>query len=455
MNFSALDGRRIGVWGLGRETLSLIDQLRRRLPAARVTVIVDDQPVDLARARDLAGPDVTVASGDDLAAALLTCDVVVRSPGVSIYGPAATAVREAGIPLTTATALWMAEDRARPAIAITGTKGKSTTSLLTAHLARASGLGVELAGNVGRPALDLLDEAPADLYVIELSSYQTADLAQGARVVVLTNLYSEHLPWHGSFEAYFHDKLRLATLPGVETVVASGRDRGLDDALSATTAAVNRFGVPGGYDLTERGIVDGDRLVLARADLPLPGDHNALNVCAALEALRAFGIAEPPLPEALRGFRPLPHRLEVIGESGGLTWVNDSISTTPESTVAGLDSFSGAASLTLIAGGLDRGQDFAGLGRVLAQRAIRLITLRDTGPKLAAAASEAGLPADLIASAATVEEAVAVARRESTSGATVLLSPAGASQPHFKDFEARGEAFREAVLHPSRAGSGA
>lgn len=448
MRFSELDGARIGVWGIGRETRSLIHQLGQRLPGARIAAVVDDAPIPAEVAAGF-GEGVTFASGDGIAEALLACDVVIRSPGVSIYGPAARAVRDAGIPMTTATSLWLAEDPGRNVVGITGTKGKSTTSLLTAHLARAAGLRVELAGNVGRPALDLLDEPPADLYVVELSSYQIADLTQGPRVAVATNLYSEHLPWHGDFATYRADKLRLLALPGVERVVANGRDRGLDAALEAATAPVARFGQPGGYDLTAAGIVDEGRLVLARADFPLPGDHNALNVCAALETLRALGIAEPSLPGALHGFKPLPHRLEVIGERDALRWVNDSISTTPESTVAGLRSFEGAPAITLIAGGLDRGQDFRVLGEELARRDARLVTLRDTGSKIAEAALGAGLPADRILTAESIEEAVDLAREASPAGATILLSPAGASQPHFRDFEARGEAFRRHVGHPA------
>ncbi len=444
MRFSELDGARVGVWGLGRETRSLIDQLRRRVPGATISAVVDDAPISPEDAASF-GAETTIASGAGIADALLGCGVVVRSPGVSIYGPAAQALRQAGVPLTTATSLWLAEDPTRNAVAVTGTKGKSTTSLLIAHLARSAGLAVELAGNVGRPALDLLDEPPADLYVVELSSYQIADLASAARVVVVTNLYSEHLPWHGSFEAYRDDKLRLLTLPGVERIVANARDRGLDAALAAAEAPILAFGAPGGYDLTGAGIVDGDRVALARSEFPLPGDHNALNVCAALEALRALGIPEPPLPQALDGFVALPHRLEVIGDHHGLLWVNDSISTTPESTVAGLDSFARSPSITLIAGGLDRGQDFGELGQVLARRQARLVTLRDTGPKIAEAALAAGLAADHVAAATTLEQAVEIARRDSPLGATVLLSPAGASQPHFKDFEARGEAFRQLV----------
>jgi UDP-N-acetylmuramoylalanine--D-glutamate ligase len=449
MRFSELDGKQIGIWGLGRETRSLIDQLGRRLPGASVAVVADD--AGAADVVDVLGTGVRVVSGDDIAPALLQCDVVIRSPGVSIYGPAAFAIRAAGVPMTTATSLWMSEHPARPVIGVTGTKGKSTTSLLVAHLARAAGLTVELAGNVGRPALDLLDEPTPDLYVLELSSYQLADLADGPRVAVFTNLYSEHLPWHGTYAAYCRDKLRMAALPGVQRVVASALDAeladGLDLALAATLdpAPISWFGRTPGYEVTAAGIERDGRSYLLRDAFPLPGDHNALNVCAALAALEAFGIDEPALPAGIAGFRGLPHRLEVLGDHGGLIWVNDSISTTPESTLAGLSSFSTTENITLLAGGLDRGQDFTALGAELARRKARLITLRDTGPQIAEAARAAGLAGHLIADAGTLERAVELARDATPEGGVVLLSPAGASQPHYVDFERRGDELRALV----------
>jgi UDP-N-acetylmuramoylalanine--D-glutamate ligase len=452
MRFSELDGKRIGIWGLGRETRSLIDHIARRLPGAEVAVVAnDDGPADV---RGVLGNDVQTVSGDDIVPALLTCDIVIRSPGVSIYSPSASTVRAAAIPMTTATSLWVSEAPSRPVIGVTGTKGKSTTSLLIAHLARSAGLTVELAGNVGRPALDLLDEPEADLYVLELSSYQLADLHDGPRVAVITNLYSEHLPWHGSYERYRSDKLRIADLPGVEQIVASAGDAEVVAALASAAPPVTWIGEAPGYQVVPEGIVRAGRLVLPREAFPLPGDHNALNLCTALAALEAFGVAEPPMPESVDGFRGLAHRLEVLGERDGLTWVNDSISTTPESTIAGLASFEHVADITLLAGGLDRGQDFGALGAELARRQARLITLRDTGPAIAAAARAAGLPEDLIDDAGTLDRAVGIAAERTPRGGVVLLSPAGASQPHYKDFEQRGDELRTLVSAATVAEAG-
>jgi len=452
MRFSELDGARVGVWGAGREIGSFADQLARRLPSARIVVAAFDAPPARDVRETLGAPDARVlvagagvgAAGEgsgELVAALSACDVVVRSPGVSVYRPELRAVREAGTPVTTATSLWLAERGGEGVIGVTGTKGKSTTAALAAHLARAAGRTAQLAGNIGVPALDLLDEEPADVTVLELSSYHTADLASGPEVALVTSLFREHTDWHGSEAAYRADKLRLLGLPGVRVAVVNWRDerlRALDDA-----PGLLRYGVPDGWDVVADGIARGGELRVSISELPLRGEHNALNLCGALTALETLGI-EPALPGSLRGFQPLAHRLETVAEYDGVMWVDDSISTTPESTLAALASFPGRG-LILIGGGQDRGQDYALLGRVLAEQGATVIGVPSTGPRLLAAARDAGAPATRALEAADLREAVALARAAARAGAVVLLSPAAPSYDNYRDFEQRGERFRELV----------
>ncbi len=169
-----------------------------------------------------------------------------------------------------------------------------------------------------------------------------------------------------------------------------------------------RYGVPEGWDVLGDGIACGGELRARVTELPLRGEHNALNLCGALAALEALGI-EPELPAALEGFQPLAHRLQPVAERDGVLWVDDSISTTPESTLAALASFPGRE-LILIGGGQDRGQDYAQLGRVLAERLATVIGVPTTGPRLLAAARDAGVPAERALAAADLREAVALAR---------------------------------------------
>ncbi len=342
MRFSQLEGLRVGVWGAAREIRSLAAQLSKRAPAATIAVAVFDGEPPAGVAEALRSPGVRVAGAADALDALSGCDVLVRSPGVSTHRPELRALSAAGVPVTTATSLWLAEREGQRVIGVTGTKGKSTTAALLHRLARAAGLRAELAGNIGVPALDLLDRPDFDVAVVELSSYQIADLAAGPEVALFTNLFREHADWHGSEQAYRAEKLRLLTLPGVRAAVLNGRDEGLMEAVGdAPEIALTLYGVPGGWQPTADAIELRGERVLERSRLPLPGEHNALNLCGALAALEAFGTRPPPLAQALSGFEALPHRLQTVVRSRGVQWVDDSISTTPESTLAALESFAG------------------------------------------------------------------------------------------------------------------
>ncbi len=439
VRFSDLEGARIGVWGAGREIRSLADQVARRLPQASIAVAVFDGPPPQDARLELHAPAALILGAADGPGALLDCDVLVRSPGVSIHRPEIELVRAGGVPVTTATSLWLQENGGPGVIGITGTKGKSTTAALVHHLALAAGASAHLAGNIGAPALDLLDEEPAQVTVIELSSYQIADLQSGPEVVLLTNLYREHADWHGSEEAYRKEKLRILRLPGVLSLVVNGRDPAL---MAASEGLARRlYGVPGGWDVTGGEISrDGER-VMSAADLPMAGEHNALNLCGALTALEAAAVALPALPQALSGLRPLPHRLETVRDDQEGLWVNDSISTTPQSAIAALQSFPGRE-VVLIAGGQDRGQDHRELARVLAENGGSVIGVPSTGPSLVAAARAAGVPPARAIEAGDLADAVDRARAIAAPGAVILLSPAAASYDHYVNFEERGERFR-------------
>ncbi len=442
VRFSELDGAEVGVWGAGLEIRSFADQLARRLPSARIAVAAFDTPAPGGLRETLHAPELRVVTGDAALAALLECDVVVRSPGVSTHRPEIRALTDAGRTVTTATGLWLAEREGRGVIGVTGTKGKSTTAALVFHLARAAGRAVHLAGNIGVPALDLLDQADSDMAVVELSSYQIADLATGPEVAVITSLFPEHADWHGSEDAYRVDKLRIIALPGVRAVLLNARDPQLaGGAADAAAAAVVRYGVRDGWDLAPDGIAFRESIVLAAGELPLPGEHNALNLCGALAALEAFGVTPPPLREALDEFRGLPHRLETVSDRDGILWIDDSISTTPESTLAALASFPGR-DVVLIAGGQDRGQEHAQLARALAAREATLIGVPSTGARLLAAARDAGVPAERAIAASGMEQAVTLASRRARPGTVILLSPAAPSYDNYRDFEERGERFR-------------
>jgi UDP-N-acetylmuramoylalanine--D-glutamate ligase len=449
MRVSELEGARVGLWGAGREAAAAF----RALGSPAGVVVATDADADATTRA--AFPGATFAAGPDAWRALAGCDVVVRSPGVSRYREDVAALRDAGVTLTTATNLWFAEHGDEPIVGVTGTKGKSTTASLVHRLATAAGVRAELAGNIGRPLLDVLRPAdPPTLWVVELSSYQTADLERSPSIAVVVNLYREHLDWHRTEDAYVADKLNLlAHGPRVE--VLNGRDERLLDRVGAVADGRRRvlFGVPGGFDVVDGAVVRDGAVVVAMGATALLGAHNALNVAAALAAVEAAGALPGDPQAAVSGFEPLAHRLQTVARAGGVAFVDDSISTTPESAVAALQALPDEP-IALLVGGQDRGQDFASLADAVAAHGhVRgVVGLPDNGPRaLDAIAARCGtqVPTRM---AGDLDEGVALAREIVGDAGTVLLSPAAPSYGRFRDFIARGEAFRAAALGEARGG---
>ena len=424
---TTLDGlgpaSRLALWGYGREGRATRRFLEARVPGLVPTLVTDE-------ASEADGlPQLT---GEDGRTALATgaFDVVVKSPGISLYRDEVAAARAAGSVVTSGTNLWFETRPSRVVLAVTGTKGKSTTASLIHHLWRGVEPDVALAGNVGAPLLDL---APTGApLVLELSSYQIADLAYGPDLMVLTNLYPEHLDWHRGHARYFADKLRLVELAPVAVLnAADPRTR----ARLADRGHAHWYGTTAGWHVANGAVRHGDAVVFGAADWALRGEHNLWNLAAALAALEAAGVDAAGLAARATGFAGLRHRLEILGERGGVTWVNDSISTTPESAAAAARAFADRP-LTLLLGGQDRGQEATPLAAALAGRDVRVVTLPDNGPALAAT-----LGAPIVAHADDLAAAVARAAATTPPGGVVLLSPAAPSYGHFRDFEERGERF--------------
>jgi UDP-N-acetylmuramoyl-L-alanine---L-glutamate ligase len=432
MRIPDLAGRRVAIWGFGREGHAVIKALRMRLPAQPLTLFCSDAEVDAARTFDAS---LEIVVGEPDAATLSRFDVVVKSPGISAYKPALLAAQAQGTQFISGTALWFGEYPDARVIAVTGTKGKSTTSALVAHLARALGMRSALAGNIGLPLLELLDQR-AELWVIELSSFQTGE-AGTLELGVVTSLYEEHLDWHGSRERYVADKLKLAD--AARTLLVNGLQPGL---LERTAAHPHRllFGTPEGWHVRDGAIRRGGQAVFDTATLAAPGLHNALNACAALAALEAIGMDALAAAPALAHFRPLPHRLQPLGERDGWHWVNDSISTTPLATLAALESLHGRA-VTVLVGGHDRGLDwtpFVDAMRSTPPNAI--VCMGSNGARIEAALRSAEIACPIMR-VADLAGAVAEAKTHTPHGGVILLSPGAPSFDQFKDYAERGRRF--------------
>lgn len=441
MRFTELAARRIAVWGFGREGRAALTALRARLPDQPVTVFCTAAEAE--RVAATAPPEAGVVSRGNPpdADALAAFDVVVKSPGISMYRPEIAAAAARGTVFTSGTALWFGENPQARAIAVTGTKGKSTTSAMIAHVGRVLGMRTALAGNIGMPLLDLLGQHAA-LWVIELSSFQAGD-AGPVDVGVVTNLHEEHLDWHGSRERYVADKLRL--VDAARTLVI-GADQ--DEVRRRTQTHPRRieFGGRDGWHIDGSGAIARGHSVVDPAfgaSLRVPGHHNRMNACAALAALDArlaFDVrTAAEAARSLASFRGLPHRLQFVGERDGTRYIDDSISTTPAATLAGLSSVGGNGRTAVIVGGHERGVDWSGFARAVRERRdIEVIAQGANGPRIAAALRAASVGC-AVRELEDLAAATALAIRAHAD--VVLLSPGAPSFDQFVDYAERGRAF--------------
>ncbi|MGW0505316.1 UDP-N-acetylmuramoyl-L-alanine--D-glutamate ligase [Micromonospora sp. NPDC003241] len=443
MRLSDLRGRTVAVWGAGREGRAAVIAIAAHGPADLVAV--DDSANFLSLPWE--GPLAEAAplvTGEEGFARLAAADVVVRSPGVPQTHPWLVELRRQGATVTQGTSLWMADHGSRT-VGVTGSKGKSTTSSLIHHLLTAVDLPNVFGGNIGVPTLDLPD---AELYVLELSSYQCSDLTDSPRVAVVTALFPEHLDAHGGEREYYRDKLNLLAY-GPNTLVVNGGDPRLlvelgDRAAvrAGTAESVNVAAGPDGTPWFHRV----DQPLFPRAVLPLVGRHNEGNLCVALAVLDALGVdlveRKDTLAVAVAGFQGLAHRLTEIVDPSGLTFVDDTLATSPYAAMHAIDAYDGRP-LTVIVGGTDRGVDYTPLREHLAERELTVIGIPDSGARIVEALD--GLPKVRTELVEDLADAVQLARQVTPAGGVVLLSPAAPSYGRFRNFEHRSEVFAEAV----------
>ncbi len=445
MRLAELAGKRVAIWGYGREGRAVLNLLRERFAQQRFTLLCTSTEAVAAQALADANLDVIVYSAD--CDALLQFDVVIKSPGISPYQSAVNDALEAGVQFTSGSAIWFAENPHARTICITGTKGKSTVTALIAHLLRSAGKTVALAGNIGLPLLELMDvKTSIDWWVIELSSFQTRDAQAVPDVLLINNLYPEHLDWHGNVETYYADKLTLAAHS--KRVVISAQQPELA-THSDRHPARTFFGSSSGWHVTDDAISRADKLVFDLSAAPLPGAHNAQNLCAALATLEAAGEDAVALAPFIASFQPLPHRLQTLGVRDGITFVNDSIATTPYATLEALRSLQ-ARVVTLLVGGFDRGvswEEFAQQMHVVPPRTI--ITMGANGARIAASLHAHAVTCEIVETS-TLEAAIASAKTRTPADGTVLLSPGAPSFDQFRDYAERGREFaRLAGFDPS------
>ena len=454
--------KRITVMGLGLfgGGLGIARYLVRR--GARVTVTdlrTEDQLQESVRAlQDLC---VTLKLGGHDPADFTDADRVFVNPAVPKTSEYLALARRSGVPLDTEMNLFFRECPS-PILGVTGSNGKTTTTALLGAMFSRSDPRTLVGGNIGRSLLDELDALTPDVpVVLELSSFQLEDLREVGRsphISVVLNLTPNHLDRHGTMGAYAAAKRAILDYQTREDVaVLNAEDPLVREWARVSKGRVLFFGMHGvsaGGAFVEEGVIvfrqDGRQILLCRADeLRLLGSHNLCNALAATAAACAFGLPTEAITGALRTFEGVEHRLEFVREIAGVNHYNDSISTTPESTIAALRAFD--APIVLIAGGYDKGVSFDELGRVISDRAKALVLIGATAERIASTV-RTDVPIRLCD---TLPEATHLAADLACAGDIVLLSPACASYDMFRNFEDRGRQFKEIVRQIAESGESA
>jgi len=433
---------RVFVIGLGATGLSCVRHLRRQ---GRHCVVVDSrqQPPALARLRR-EHPEVELRLGRLDDASLADAEAVLLSPGLDPALPVLQRLRQRGLALQ-GDIEWFARQARAPVVAITGSNGKSTVTRLLGLMMEQAGREVRVGGNIGVPALDLLQDEEPDFYVLELSSFQlelTRSLAPAAAVVL--NLSPDHLDRYASMADYArakqviyrHAQRRLVNLDDAAvTAMLAGQAPAGGFTLGEPPAGCFGLGRREGQDW----LMFGQQSLLAASELKIPGRHNRANALAALALGHAVGLPFEAMLAALRRFTGLPHRCQWVARIDGVDWYNDSKGTNVGATVAAVAGLE--RPLVLIAGGEGKGADFSALRQSVSARARAVVLLGRDAPAIAAALEGCVR----LVRVADMDEAVARARALARPGDAVLLSPACASFDMFEDYRQRGEAFVAAV----------
>jgi UDP-N-acetylmuramoylalanine--D-glutamate ligase len=407
-----LRGKRILILGFGREGKSSLAFLKKYLPEAQVAV-ADKNPMEGVK-----------HSGEDYLQAVYEYDIVIKTPGISLKDFDAK-----GVEITSQTDLFLSQFH-NQTIGISGTKGKSTTTSLIYHLLKSSGHDAILTGNIGIPCFDIMEQIRADSIVVyELSAHQLEYVHNSPRVGVLLNIFEEHLDHFGTMERYAEAKLNIMRYMG-EDDMAVVHESLMEDAwrLFVNNIVFSLFDIDDLVDYTA---------------LPLLGEHNLLNVKAALLACYAYGVDVRELVPFLYTFKPLEHRLEPVGTFGGVTFVNDSISTIPQAAIQACNALGHVDFLLL--GGFDRGIDYQPLADYLNAHPVpHLLFTGKAGERMMQLLAKVPEPVEgpTIYYYASMEEAFAYMSTHAKPSDVCLLSPAASSYDQYKNFEERGAKFK-------------
>jgi UDP-N-acetylmuramoylalanine--D-glutamate ligase len=443
-----LKNKRVLVVGLGKSGVASALFLKRQ--GAHVTVSDSKSIDDLSsQIPALLDEGIAVETGGHGERTFHEQDLIVVSPGVPVDAPLLVQARALGSAVIGEIEL-AAQFLPGPIVAITGSNGKTTTTSLTGEVLAAGGLRTLVGGNIGTPAISLLDSAtPHTVTVLEVSSFQLETIDKfRPKVAVVLNVTPDHLDRHKTFEIYTNAKARIFENQRNEDFTVLNADDPTCAAMAARTQAQvfwfsRQKEVKQGAWVREGNILFRDenqqREIMQVAEIPLKGAHNLENVLAAVCAGSLLGCAPDKIREAVRNFKAVEHRLEFVATIRGVDYYNDSKATNVDATIKALESFS--SNIHLILGGKDKGSDYSVLNGLIKQRVKRVYTIGAAAAKI-----ESQIKGAEVVHAETLENALRKASAVAESGDVVLLAPACASFDQFKSYEHRGQVFKDTVM---------
>lgn len=447
------NSKKIVVIGAGIEGVSSVKYLVSQ--GAEVT-LVDKRAkaqIDSEKLKQIESLDIRVVFGDNYLSDLSSFDLVLRSPGVRPDLPQLEEAASKGIIVTSQTKLFF-DPCPASIIGVTGTKGKGTTSSLIYDILKKAGKDVYLGGNIGVPPLEFIDKLTSNsIVVLELSSFQLIDLEKSPHIAVVLMVTSEHLDWHKDEDEYLQAKVNIVKHQIKNDFVVINKDFEKSRKIGESSAAKKYYFST--KEKVEKGayldhdfitlVTNGWTTIIKKNEIQIPGEHNLQNVVAAVATAAILEIQPGTIANAVKSFKCLPHRLEFVREVYGVRYYNDSASTTPETAVAAISAFKEPK--IVILGGSSKESDFTYLGRIVIETGVKsVILIGEEAERIKNSIKQAGnFRGQSVEGLNSMNDLVQKAKELSQPGDIVILSPACASFDMFKNYQDRGDQFKEAV----------
>jgi UDP-N-acetylmuramoyl-L-alanine---L-glutamate ligase len=447
-----IGGKKLLILGFGREGESTFRFLKKYFPEIKIAVADINDGVQ----EKLDSENVEIHSGADYLNCINDFDLIFKTPGISLNHLSFSFDKNK---ITSQTDLFL-DYYSDQIIGVTGTKGKSTTSSLIYHIVRSYTEDAVFVGNIGVPPFDLIEEIkPASRIIFELSSHQLEYIKSSPHISVLLNIFQEHLDHYKSFSDYKQSKLNIAKYQDTEdSFIFNADDKSIWDLIDTQKSKGVKYSYSLNIPCKKGCCVSDDEIYFndgsaksavydLKHERSLKGEHNILNIMAAICACRISGIPDDVISQGINSFKGLEHRIEYVGKFDGIDFYNDSIATIPEATIEALKTLKKVD--TIILGGFDRGIDYTVLTSYLLSSTVQnIIFMGKAGDRMFSLMKTAGSVNKKYVTVDTMEEAVLFAKKNTLPGKICLLSPAAASYDSFKNFEERGEVYKKIVRTP-------